>query len=486
MGIPAAPDLRTVASRYRLLDKIGQGGMGTVWRAQDEFLGRTVAIKEIDLPRLADIDPAELRERALREARAAARLSHPNVVTVHDVVQEDGNPWIVMALVDADSLAEVLRASGPLPPARVAEIGLAVLSALQAAHAAGIVHRDVKPANVLLARDGRIVLTDFGIATLEGDPSLTSAGLMLGAPAYISPERASGLRPEPASDLWSLGATLYTAVEGRPPYDRDSPMATLGALMAEDPPVPKAAGCLTPTLMRLLERDPARRPDAPAARRLLEEALRRPTEFPTRVLATAPPGPVTGPRVSEWTQVVARPDPVRPASVPRWWPALLALTGSATMACLVAALGSPWLAGRLPDLSASVPLRQAVNFAAWSTDRPIVDLRTVLVVITSAVLLFVFGRSVRARPAGIGLLVTVWGVMAVAAAAAGVVASPAGAPGIGPGLAAFAVRQASAGAAFGFLVGWLPALLVALVARRRDTATPSREPARYSPSSPTY
>ncbi|MDP9241137.1 MAG: serine/threonine protein kinase, partial [Actinomycetota bacterium] len=311
MGTPAASEVRVITGRYRLDSKIGQGGMGTVWRAYDEFLGRTVAVKEIDLPRLADFDQGELRERALREARAAARLTHPNVVVVHDVVVEDGNPWIVMALVEAESLADVLRSRGPLPPARVAQIGLAVLGALETAHAAGIVHRDVKPANVLLARDGRIVLTDFGIATLEGDPSLTSAGLLLGAPAYIAPERAGGDRPGPASDLWSLGATLYAAVEGRPPYEQDSPMATLSALMTEDPPPPRIAGALTPALLGLLQRDPSRRPDTATTRRLLTDVLRAPSEQQTRILTTQLPQPPPGPqpqRLSEWTQVVARPN----------------------------------------------------------------------------------------------------------------------------------------------------------------------------------
>lgn len=309
----SSPDLgsRVIGNRYRLLARLGQGGMGTVWKAMDDVLNRTVAIKEIDLPESRDGDRDQLRERTMREARAAARLSHPNAVTVYDVVEEAGRPWIVMQLVAAESLADAVRDRGPLPPGRVAEIGLAVLQALQAAHAAGIVHRDVKPGNVLLGYDGRVVLTDFGIATLEGDPSITGTGMLLGAPAYIAPERARGLRPGPASDLWSLGATLYTAVEGRPPYDRETPLATLTALMTEEPPAPVLAGPLTPILQGLLEPDPAHRLDATTAGRLLSEAART-------AAATAPLPPIAEPeqppvapavKVADRTQVIPRPEP---------------------------------------------------------------------------------------------------------------------------------------------------------------------------------
>ncbi len=305
---PSGAGGRVVGRRYRLIERVGQGGMGTVWQAHDDVLNRMVAVKEVDLPQLGEADRADLRERTMREARAAARMSHPNAVTVYDVIEEDGRPWIIMALVPAESLAQVIRDSGPLEPHRVAQIGLDVLSALQAAHAAGILHRDVKPGNVLLGHDGRTVLTDFGIATLEGDSSLTSTGLLMGAPAYIAPERARGLRPGPASDLWSLGATLYAAVEGRPPYDRDTPMATLTALISEEAPVPRNAGPLTPVLTGLLKRDPAERLDAPAARRLLHGALAVPEA--TRTLPTPVPvaEPATGSRErGAWTQVVRRP-----------------------------------------------------------------------------------------------------------------------------------------------------------------------------------
>ena len=210
-----------IGRRYRLRSAVGRGGMGTVWLAEDELLGRAVAVKEVHLPPgLPEREREELRHRLLREARVAARLDHPSAVTVYDVVEEDGWPYIVMEFVRASTLAEVIRDESPLPPARVAAIGLDVLGALEAAHAAGIVHRDVKPANIMIRNDGRVTLTDFGIATSSGESSLTSTGLLLGSPSYIAPERARGQAPGPHSDLWSLGATLYTAVEGHAPFER--------------------------------------------------------------------------------------------------------------------------------------------------------------------------------------------------------------------------------------------------------------------------
>ncbi|MDP9435203.1 MAG: serine/threonine protein kinase, partial [Actinomycetota bacterium] len=262
---------RTVGGRYRLLAPLGSGGMGTVWRAEDAVLGRQVAVKEVVPPHgLSDQERATLRERTLREARAAARLDHPSAVTVYDVVEQDGQPWLVLELVEARTLAEVVREDGPLSPQRTAEVGLAVLGALEAAHRQGIVHRDVKPSNVLLGRD-RVVLTDFGIATSAGDPSITSTGLLLGSPSYISPERARGLPPGPPSDLWALGATLFTAVEGRPPYDKGEPLPTLTAVVTGDQEPYVAAGPLVPVLDGLLDPDPQTRLDAAGARRLLEQ-----------------------------------------------------------------------------------------------------------------------------------------------------------------------------------------------------------------------
>src|SRR3954454_3292889 len=246
-----------LAGRYRVTESLGQGGMGRVWRARDVVLDRDVAVKEVVLP--ADLVAHErdaLRRRTLREARAAARLTHPNVAQVYDVFEADGHPWIVLEHVPSRSLQEVLAADGPLEPRRVAEIGLAVLAALEAAHRAGVWHRDVKPANVLLAGDGRVVLTDFGIATIEGDPSLTTSGTLLGSPAFIAPERVQGRGAGTESDLWSLGATLYTAVEGRPPYDRGAPLPTLAAAVTEEPDPARLAGPLWPALEGLLRKNP--------------------------------------------------------------------------------------------------------------------------------------------------------------------------------------------------------------------------------------
>ncbi|MCW2622752.1 MAG: serine/threonine protein kinase, partial [Frankiales bacterium] len=291
------PGGRLVGERYRLLGHLGAGGMGTVWRAQDTLLGREVAVKEVTFPPGTRPEEAEvLRERTRREARSAARLSHPNAVTVFDVVEEDGRPWLVLELVEARTLAQAVAEDGPMTPARAALMGLAVLGALEAAHAEGILHRDVKPSNVLLApaqagQPERAVLTDFGIATNAGDPSLTSSGLLLGSPAYISPERASGKAPGPASDLWSLGATLFTAVEGRPPYDNGDPLLTVTAVIAGEHAPYALAGPLVPVLDGLLEKDPGRRLDARRAREQLQAVVDQAGAF-TRTAST--PAPVAG------------------------------------------------------------------------------------------------------------------------------------------------------------------------------------------------
>ncbi|GAA2144375.1 serine/threonine-protein kinase [Actinomadura napierensis] len=261
---------RLLAGRYRLLSVVGRGGMGTVWRARDETLDREVAVKEVLLPSgLSDDDRHTRHQRTLREARASARLNHPGVVTVHDVVDEDDRPWIVMELVRARSLQDVLDDDGPLPPGRVAAVGRQIIGALRAAHAIGILHRDVKPANVLVTDDDRAVLTDFGIAQMAGDATLTGTGLIMGSPAYMSPERVNGDRAIPASDLWALGATLYAACEGKAPHHRSDAMAVLAAVMTQEVPPPKNAGPLEPVLLGLLERDPVRRMSAERA----EEAL---------------------------------------------------------------------------------------------------------------------------------------------------------------------------------------------------------------------
>ncbi|WP_344056935.1 serine/threonine-protein kinase, partial [Sphaerisporangium rubeum] len=235
--------------------------MGTVWRARDEVLGRDVAVKEVIAPpELTDQEREVFAVRTFREARAAGRVSHPSVATVYDAFEENGHPWLVMQLVPSDTLGAYVRDHGPLPPVRVARIGLEVLAALRAAHQAGVLHRDVKPDNVLLAKgSGRAVLTDFGIATLEDDSPVTRTGMLVGTPAFIAPERAAGGQATRASDLWSLGVTLYVAAEGRSPFHRGNPLATLGAVM-HDPPEPmRHAGPLAPLLEGLLHKDPEQR-----------------------------------------------------------------------------------------------------------------------------------------------------------------------------------------------------------------------------------
>ncbi|MEU3252826.1 protein kinase [Streptomyces sp. NPDC006997] len=262
-----------VAGRYRLVDTIGSGGMGRVWRAHDEVLHRAVAIKELTAAHyVSDSDQERLLARTRAEARAAARINHSAVVTVHDVLDHDGRPWIVMELVEGRSLADAVKEDGRLAPAEAARIGLWVLRALRAAHTAGVLHRDIKPGNVLLARDGRVLLTDFGIAQIEGDSTITRTGEVVGSVDYLAPERIRGHDPGPSSDLWALGATLYTAVEGRSPFRRTSPLSTMQAVVEEDAAAAHYAGPLGPVITALLRKDPAERPDSAAAERMLAEA----------------------------------------------------------------------------------------------------------------------------------------------------------------------------------------------------------------------
>jgi serine/threonine protein kinase len=282
----AAGTGRVVAGRYLLQHPIGRGAMGTVWRAQDSLLARDVAVKEVrlrsplpDAPGSAGDGPVTeetrvLYERTLREARTAARLNHPAVITVFDVIEEaNGCPWIVMELIQGRSLEQVVAEDGPLPPQQAADLGGHLLGALRCAHAAGILHRDVKPSNVLLGGDGRAVLTDFGIATLEGDTGLTQAGMVMGTPGFTAPERVRGEPASPASDLWSLGATLFAAVEGHGPFDdRRTSLAILAAIANEDPPWPRRAGPLRPAIEAMLRRDPWARPDLATAARMLAAA----------------------------------------------------------------------------------------------------------------------------------------------------------------------------------------------------------------------
>jgi serine/threonine protein kinase len=302
-GPDTGPRTRLIAGRYALSEVIGRGGMGTVWLATDRVLERAVALKEVTFS--VDLTTEErtiLRERTMREARAAARLDHPCVTTVYDVVEEDGRPWLVMEHVSARSLQEIIEEQGPLPPAAVAQIGLDVLAALEAAHGAGIVHRDVKPANVLVEPDGHACLTDFGIATTTGDSSLTTGGALIGSPSYMAPERVNGEQPRPPVDLWSLGATLYAAVEGRPPFARGEAMATMMSVVSEHPAPMLRAGPLEAVLTGLLTKDPAARTSPQDAQQQL-----------TAVLAGSPPAPLPPPPAA------ARPAPAAlpPASVER-------------------------------------------------------------------------------------------------------------------------------------------------------------------------
>ncbi|HET6533331.1 MAG TPA: serine/threonine-protein kinase, partial [Actinoplanes sp.] len=287
--MPTAPTL--IAGRYRLGEPLGAGGMGRVWQAGDEILGREVAIKEIVLPdELIGKDREAVRKRTLREARAVARLNHPGVVQVYDVLEADGRTFIVMEYVPSRSLQELLRADGPLDPQDAAQVGLAVLAALSAAHRAGVLHRDVKPANVLLAHDGRVVLSDFGIAIVEGDSHTTSSGVMLGSPEYMAPEQVRHGTAGVASDLWSLGATLYAAVEGRSPYHRRSVMETVTALAVDEPDPPRQAGALRPVLDGLLRTDPAERIDAAETERLLATVAETPPRSAEPAGRPAPAG----------------------------------------------------------------------------------------------------------------------------------------------------------------------------------------------------
>src|SRR5919198_1338163 len=280
---------RLIADRYALETSIGQGGMGIVWRARDTLLGREVAIKEVRVPpTVPDSERDSMRARVLREARAAARLNHPGAVTLYDVINEQGHAFILMELIHAPTLAEVVAADGPLDPCRAARIGLQVAGALAAAHQAGIVHRDVKPANVMVAGE-TARLTDFGIARVQGDPKPTSTGLIVGSPAYMAPEQASGEAAGPAADLWSLGATLYYALEGHPPFERGSSIATMAAVVNDPPQPTRRAGALGPIVAALLSKSPEDRPSALELRDRLERVLAAEGESPA-VRAGSPPG----------------------------------------------------------------------------------------------------------------------------------------------------------------------------------------------------
>jgi eukaryotic-like serine/threonine-protein kinase len=297
MATPAAD--RIVANRYALKNPLGRGGMGVVWRAQDAVLGREVAVKEVVFPpSLPETERNSAEARVMREARAAARLNHPGAVILYDVVQDEDHPFIVMELVRAPTLAELVRLEGPLPVERVAELGGHVAGALEAAHRAGIVHRDVKPGNVMVPESGPAKLTDFGIASLQGDPQLTATGLVVGSPAYMAPEQAKGEPSGPSTDFWGLGATMYYAVEGVPAFERGTSLATLAAVVNDEPRPMRRAGQLTPMITALLSKDPAVRLTGPELRAELRRFADAAAPSATQVLPIhrdQPPAPTTAP-----------------------------------------------------------------------------------------------------------------------------------------------------------------------------------------------
>lgn len=281
-----------VGGRYRLVGIIGSGGMGTVWRAHDELLDRPVAAKVLNIVFGQDSEDQNRRERSLREARATARINHPNVVRVYDYVEDDDRLWIVMELVAARSLDTVLDEDGPLSPRDAAAVGVQIARALRTVHEHGVLHRDVKPGNVLIEADGHAVLTDFGIAALEGTSGLTGTGAIVGSPEFMAPERIESESPGPASDLWSLGVTLCAAVTGRSPFRRATPVATLAAIVIAEPEVPEGIGPLEPLVRALFAREPDKRPTAGEIMAMLEGVLaheaRQHADDPTRAVTALP------------------------------------------------------------------------------------------------------------------------------------------------------------------------------------------------------
>ncbi|MEO3884892.1 protein kinase [Nonomuraea sp. B5E05] len=343
-----------VGGRYRLVRTIGQGGMGTVWQAHDEVLGRDVAVKEVlPPPDLTGSEREVFAVRTFREARAAGRVAHPSVAAVYDVLEERGHPWIVMQLVRSRTLGEAIREDGPMPPPQAARVGLQLLEALRAAHAAGVLHRDVKPDNVLLTKDGRAVLTDFGIATTEDEAPVTRTGILIGTPAYMAPERAAGGRAGPASDLWALGATLYLAVEGDSPFQRENALATLGAVLHAEPEPLSRAGALAPVLLGLLRKNPAERMS-------LEEAEQR----LAAIIAGAAPEP-TGPFTAPETHGSAPPRTVQGTARRRRGLQLTAIAGGTLLVGLVVG-GAAWFSNG----PYNVPAHQRVPAVVTTSGEP--------------------------------------------------------------------------------------------------------------------
>jgi eukaryotic-like serine/threonine-protein kinase len=353
-----SPETRQVLrDRYELMKPLGRGGMGEVWRARDRLLGREVAVKEVAFPEeLQGPQRSAMQTRVLREAQAAAAITHQGVVTVYDVVQEEGRAYIVMELVRGDSLARLVGSEGPLLPARAAEIGRQVVAVLQAAHDRGIVHRDVKPGNVMVTDHGTVKLADFGIATLRDQTSLTMSGQIFGSPQYMAPEQARGDTAVPATDLWGLGATLFFAVEGRPPFQRDHPLATLTAVMSEELPSMPNAGPLRPVIEAFLRKDPENRPSTAQAVEMLgaaaeegPEAEQEEAVTTAELFAEDRPPVLTEPTPAPQPEP-APPPPRRTARRTRW-PAALAAVG-------VLGLAAAGFLFFLPEDEPAAPQRQ--------------------------------------------------------------------------------------------------------------------------------
>ncbi|MBT2228739.1 serine/threonine-protein kinase [Nonomuraea sp. NEAU-A123] len=375
-----------VGGRYRLIKTIGQGGMGTVWQAHDEVLGRDVAVKEIHPPPdLTDPERDVFSVRTFREARAAGRVAHPGVATVYDVLEEHGHPWIVMQLIHSRTLGELVRDDGPMLPADAADIGVQLLEALRAAHAAGVLHRDVKPDNVLLTEDGRAVLTDFGIATTEGEAPVTRTGVLLGTPAFMAPERAAGGEARVASDLWAMGATLYFAVEGHSPFQRPHALATLGAVLHAEPAPMARAGMLAPVILGLLRKDPAERMTLDEAEHRLQRVMISssvestapvvipvPPEVPVRDAAAeagamAGPGAMSAPGPVDEADPAAGPATAAPRRQRR--PPLTAVA-ACTVALAVLTAGAAWWTNRQAGVRTPTTVPAVVRTSSVSPSGP--------------------------------------------------------------------------------------------------------------------